>query len=74
LTYDATRLLIEAIRAAGLCRARIRDAIRDLAPWHGVTGVVQWDQAGGNTRRPQLATIANGRVALQEKREKPREK
>ena len=48
--YDATRLIIQAIRAAGLNRPRINDAIRELAPWEGITGTVDWDPVGSNER------------------------
>ena len=61
-TYDAVRLLVEAIREAGLDRTRIRDAVRKLSPWTGVTGTVQWDALGGNVRPVSLATIRDGRV------------
>jgi len=61
-TCDAVRLLIEAIRSAGLSRARIGDAIRELSPWTGVTGTVRWDGLGSNTRPAELGTITNGRV------------
>jgi len=60
-TYDAVRLLIAAINEAGLNRARIRDALSDLSPWTGVTGIVKWDGLGSNTRRVQLGTIKDGR-------------
>ena len=33
--YDAARLVAAAVREAGLNRARIRDAVRALAPWAG---------------------------------------
>ncbi|MBC8870226.1 MAG: ABC transporter substrate-binding protein [Planctomycetes bacterium] len=61
-TYDAVRLLVEAIRRAGLSRARIGDAVRELSPWTGVTGTVRWDGLGSNTRAAELGTITNGRV------------
>jgi ABC-type branched-subunit amino acid transport system substrate-binding protein len=48
--YDAARLLIAAIRTAGLNRARIRDALADLSPWRGVSGVIEWDAIGQNKR------------------------
>ena len=59
-THDALRLLIAAIRKAGLNRTHIRDAVRDLAPWTGVTGIVRWDRRGSNTRTPPLGTIDDG--------------
>lgn len=50
LTYDATRLLISAIRLGGPNRARVRDALVKLSPWQGVTGTIQFDGTGQNTR------------------------
>jgi branched-chain amino acid transport system substrate-binding protein len=60
--YDATRLLITAIRKAGLNRARICDAVRGLSPWDGVSGTIMWDPAGGNVRKIRLGRIQSGRV------------
>jgi ABC-type branched-subunit amino acid transport system substrate-binding protein len=62
-TYDAARLLVEAVRKVGLDRARIRDAVRELSPWTGVTGTVRWDALGGNVRPVPLGTIRDGRLA-----------
>ncbi len=61
-TYDTVNLLVAAIRKAGLNRARIRDAIRELSPWAGVTGAVKWDTLGGNSRSVQLGTVRAGCV------------
>ncbi len=61
-TYDAVNLLVAAIRKAGLNRVRICDALRELSPWHGVTGSIQWDGLGSNCRRVALGTIKSGRV------------
>ena len=61
-TYDAFRLLVAAIRKAGLNRARIRDALSELSPWSGASGPVNWDPLGSNTRAPTLGTIQNGRA------------
>lgn len=60
--YDATCLVVAAIRQAGLNRARIRDALETLSPWQGVTGTVHWDPTGQNDRPILLGTIAEGRV------------
>ena len=57
-TYDAVTLLVAAVRKAGLNRARIRDAVRELSPWQGVSGQVAWDALGQNERPVRLATIA----------------
>lgn len=61
-TYDAVRLLVAAVRKAGLNRARIRDAVEELSPFAGVTGPVKWDPLGSNTRAVPLGTIRDGRV------------
>jgi branched-chain amino acid transport system substrate-binding protein len=61
-TYDSTRLLVAAIRKAGLNRARICDAVRELSPWHGVSGTIAWDPVGENVRKIRLGRIQRGRV------------
>ena len=67
-TYDAVNLLIGAIRKAGLNRARIRDALRALSPWQGISGPIIWDALGQNVRPVRLATVANHHIlALQER-------
>lgn len=59
--YDAVRAVASAIRRAGLNRARIRDAVRALAPWDGAAGAVRWDALGRNQgRRIALARWAGG--------------
>ncbi len=62
-TYDAVQLTIQAIQKAGLNRVGIGRALRDLSPWQGLSGRVEWDGLGGNTRRPRLATITDGQPA-----------
>ncbi|TWU35999.1 ABC transporter substrate-binding protein [Novipirellula artificiosorum] len=49
-SYDATVLLIDAIRSSGLNRARIRDGVAGLSPWRGITGTIVWDGLGSNHR------------------------
>lgn len=60
--YDSTRLLVAAIRKAGLNRIRIYDAIRELSPWDGVTGTITWDMVGQNVRTVRLGKIQHGRL------------
>jgi branched-chain amino acid transport system substrate-binding protein len=55
--YDAANVVIAAIRRAGLNRARIRDAVRALSPFHGVTGTIEWDPAGQNHRPVRLGRL-----------------
>jgi ABC-type branched-subunit amino acid transport system substrate-binding protein len=62
-TYDAVRLLVAAIRRAGLNRARIRDTLVELSPWRGVTGEIRWDATGQNTRPvTAMAVVRDGRI------------
>ncbi len=60
--YDAVRLVTVAIQRAGLNRAGIGRAIRDLSPTAGCSGRIEWDKPGSNLRRPTLATLVNGRI------------
>ena len=62
-TYDATRLLVAAIRRAGPNRARIRESLLALSPWSGLAGAVHFDGTGQNTRSAlALGTIRHGAV------------
>jgi branched-chain amino acid transport system substrate-binding protein len=64
LAYDATWLLVEALRRGGLNRARIREAVLTLSPWNGITGMIRWDGTGQNTRTDiRMGAIRNGVVA-----------
>jgi len=62
-TYDAVCMLLQAIGRADLNRVAIRQALVELSPWSGVTGIVEWDPTGQN-RRPvtRLGTIQAGQV------------
>jgi branched-chain amino acid transport system substrate-binding protein len=62
--YDAVRLVVAAIRSAGLNRARIRDAVRALAPWSGAEGLVRWDALGRNQRRVGLGRWTAGQLLI----------
>ncbi|MDP6634158.1 MAG: ABC transporter substrate-binding protein [Phycisphaerae bacterium] len=61
-TYDSVRILIAAIRKAGLNRAAIRAAVAGLSPWTGVTGSVRWDSVQSNAQVPPLGTVKNRRL------------
>lgn len=65
-TYDATRLLLAAIARGGLSRAAIREALVDLSPWLGVTGIIEWDPTGQNQRPvTAMSTIREGRLVVE---------
>ena len=62
-TYDATRLLMAAIRRAGPNRARIREALAQLSPWPGLGGTIRFDGTGQNTRTNiGMGTIREGAI------------
>ena len=61
-SYDAVRLVADAVERAGLNRARIRDAVRELSPWTGAGGVVRWDALGRNRAPVGLATWVKGQL------------
>jgi branched-chain amino acid transport system substrate-binding protein len=61
-TYDATTMTIAAIRRGGLDRTRIRDALKDISPWQGVSGEIRWDTTGANARPVSLGIVRGGRV------------
>jgi len=61
--YDAIRLVTEALRRSGLNRARLRDAVRALAPWSGASGSVTWNAAGRNEQPVSLGVWQQGRLA-----------
>jgi branched-chain amino acid transport system substrate-binding protein len=48
--YDAVRLVVAAVRNAGLNRPRIRDAVRALDGWSGAGAPVRWSALGRNER------------------------
>lgn len=65
LSYDATRMLVEAVRLGGLNRARIREALVKLSPWEGIAGLIRWDGTGQNERAVrEMGTIRLGRIVV----------
>jgi branched-chain amino acid transport system substrate-binding protein len=60
--YDAVRLVAAAVRRAGLNRVRIRDSIRELAPWPGACGPVRWNVLGRNDDLVRPARWVGGRL------------
>ena len=63
LSYDATRLLVAAARQGGPSRARIREALRQLSPFRGIAGLIQWDATGQNVREVRrMGVIRKGQI------------
>jgi branched-chain amino acid transport system substrate-binding protein len=67
--YDATNLVIAAVRKAGLNRVAIYDAIRGFSPYSGATGAIRFDALGRNPRPVRLATVESGRLVTLPRRE-----
>jgi len=63
-TYDAVRLVINSIHAAGLNRRQIAHTIQRGKTFDGVSGPIQWDPTGANTRSPTLGTIRQGQLSV----------
>ena len=63
LAYDAAVMLVNAIRKAGLNRARIRDAVADMSGFLGLAGKVAWDNGGGNMVVPVPVKVRDGRLS-----------
>ncbi len=59
--YDAANIVAAAIRKAGLNRPRVREAVRALSPYHGVTGTIEWDPQGQSQAAPKLRAIGPAR-------------
>ncbi|UCG86487.1 MAG: ABC transporter substrate-binding protein [Gemmatimonadota bacterium] len=53
-TYDAVNLVVQSLEESGLNRTTLRDAIAGGSGYEGVTGVIRWDNAGGNRAQAVL--------------------
>ncbi|MFQ5631822.1 MAG: ABC transporter substrate-binding protein, partial [bacterium] len=59
--YDGMKMLIEAIRTAGLNRVRIRDLLTALRSFRGVTGEVIFDASHNDIGPVWLAEVRDGK-------------
>jgi len=62
--FDSVLICAEAIEIAGLNRARINDALRELSPWQGASGEIRWDTSGMNMSPPHLARYRQGKLEV----------
>ena len=62
LAYDAMNALLGSICKAGLNRARIHDALADIAEYDGVTGHMIFDPNQKNVAHMYLGTVHNGAI------------
>jgi branched-chain amino acid transport system substrate-binding protein len=63
LAFDAMNALLESICKAGLNRARIHDALADIAEYDGVTGQMTFDPNQKNVAPMYLGTVHNGTIS-----------
>ena len=59
-TYDGTRLMLEAVRRAGLNRALIRDELAAIETYEGVAGTMQFDTTHNNLGSLSLLEVRDG--------------
>ena len=64
--YDGTRMVIQAIRQAGLNRYRIRDTLAEMKRYQGVTGEIVMDDAYSDRGPVIMATVKGGRWVYNE--------
>jgi branched-chain amino acid transport system substrate-binding protein len=62
--YDGARMIVEAIRKAGLNRPRIMDALNAITTWTGVTGTARFDVTMNNVSKATLGRVDHGRFVL----------
>lgn len=63
LAYDAMNMLLQAICEAGLNRARIHDALADIAQYDGVTGHMVFDPNQKNVAPMYIGTVHDGSIS-----------
>ncbi|MDD5628188.1 MAG: ABC transporter substrate-binding protein [Elusimicrobia bacterium] len=62
--YDSARILVAAVRKAGLNRVRIRDELFALRRYQGVSGAMRFDVTSNNISRPKLLRVQGGRFVF----------
>lgn len=72
--YDATRVLLEALRKSGPTADQLWKALRAIRDYPGVTGAFQFDEKGDVQKFPRVYAILEGQpenyeARLEEKRE-----
>lgn len=67
LAYDGTIMLAEAIEEAGYSASAIKDYLRGIEQWEGVSGVVTYSEPGWAERPVMFRTVEDGEfVTLEE--------
>ena len=58
--YDGMKIIIESVKAGGLNRIRIRDAIAHIEKFDGATGEIRFNENGDNIAEVKLAIVRDG--------------
>jgi ABC-type branched-subunit amino acid transport system substrate-binding protein len=64
--YDGAKMVVEAIRKAGLNRYLIRDALAEMTHYEGVTGQIVMDAVYSDRGAVTLATVRDGKWVYNE--------
>jgi len=64
--YDGSKMIVQAIRKAGLNHYLIRDELAKMRPYRGVTGDIIFDDAYSDRSPCIMATVRNGRFVFGE--------
>jgi branched-chain amino acid transport system substrate-binding protein len=62
--YDGVTYLVQAVREAGVDRAKVRDRLFALATYAGVTGVARFDTTRNNVVAPVFGHVEHGKFVL----------
>jgi len=55
--FDAANLVIEALRAGADGRVELQKRLTELSGFEGASGIISWDNGGGNTARPVIRIL-----------------
>jgi branched-chain amino acid transport system substrate-binding protein len=66
-TFDATSIVLEAIKKKGAEREKIEQYISKLKGFEGATGVNNFDENGDVLKEPQKLVVKNGKFELYQK-------
>ena len=65
--YDATLIILDAVKNAGTDRAAIRDYIANIKDFEGSTGVASFDENGDVIKEPLRMEIIDGKFTVVDK-------
>ena len=65
-TYDATSIVLEAIKQNGAEREKIEEFIAPLKGFQGATGIHDFDENGDVLKNPQKIIVKNGKFEVSE--------